>query len=535
MGGRAAPSRVLIADDNAIVRAMLFETLRSEADFDVVAVAEDAEQAVQLAHEHRPDVVLLDVTMPAGGGQHAAAAISSGLPEARLVALSAHEDQATVRSMLAAGVHAYAIKTSSTAELLSVLRWVVAQGPETAAPPQQPVEGRSPQPRVSLLVAHGDARLLHAMADALADDPQIELVGLAQTPAHAASLAARHQPLVALVDVELAFGGDTIATEVADASPGTCVVALSAKADRGEVLRMVRSGARGYVQSGGLEDLRAAVLGAARGHVALSHEAAEHIVDELVLRLEARDEDAALLTARRRIEQALDALRIAFQPICDLRTGRVVGFEALSRFDCAPLLGPDVWFAEAAAAGMCVEAELEAVRKGLARLPELPEDAWLSVNVSPIVAAEPLLLELVEPVCDRVVVEMTEHAPVEDYGELREALDRLRACGARLSVDDAGAGFASLRHILRLAPDFIKLDVSLCRGVGGDPAQRAMARALVGFAEETGSTVIAEGVESEADISALRDLAVPLGQGYELGRPGPPPRRERQAVRRKVR
>ncbi len=121
----------------------------------------------------------------------------------------------------------------------------------------------------------------------------------------------------------------------------------------------------------------------------------------------------------------------------------------------------------------------------------------------------------------RVVVEMTEHAPVHDYDALTAALDPMRERGVRVAVDDAGAGFASLRHILLLRPDYIKLDISLCRGVGEDDARRAMARALVGFASETGSTVIAEGLESPADVAALRLLDVPLGQGYELGRPAP--------------
>jgi EAL domain-containing protein (putative c-di-GMP-specific phosphodiesterase class I) len=154
---------------------------------------------------------------------------------------------------------------------------------------------------------------------------------------------------------------------------------------------------------------------------------------------------------------------------------------------------------------------------------DLPDDSFLSINVSPGVAASPELEEvLAGDRASRVVIEMTEHAPVRDYDGLTAQLGRLREHGVRVAVDDAGAGFASLRHIVLLEPDFIKLDMSLCRGIDQDPNRLAMARALVGFAAEMGRTVVAEGLESARDVEALLALDVPLGQGYALGRPKPP-------------
>jgi EAL domain-containing protein (putative c-di-GMP-specific phosphodiesterase class I) len=119
------------------------------------------------------------------------------------------------------------------------------------------------------------------------------------------------------------------------------------------------------------------------------------------------------------------------------------------------------------------------------------------------------------------VIELTEHAPASDYRSLREALDAFRRSGVRIAVDDAGAGFASLRHILELAPNIIKLDISIVRDIDTEVSHRALASALVGFAREMGTELIAEGVETAEEALALDALGIRLMQGYYLARPGP--------------
>jgi EAL domain-containing protein (putative c-di-GMP-specific phosphodiesterase class I) len=144
------------------------------------------------------------------------------------------------------------------------------------------------------------------------------------------------------------------------------------------------------------------------------------------------------------------------------------------------------------------------------------------LNFSPQTAVSDRLRDLLERADpSRIVVEVTEHAPVADYDELREALSGLRERGVRLAIDDAGAGFASLRHIIRLDPDLIKLDITLTREIETDPVRQALAVALVSFAEHIGATVVAEGVESELELEALRRAGVRHAQGFLLGRPGP--------------
>jgi EAL domain-containing protein (putative c-di-GMP-specific phosphodiesterase class I) len=148
----------------------------------------------------------------------------------------------------------------------------------------------------------------------------------------------------------------------------------------------------------------------------------------------------------------------------------------------------------------------------------------VAVNVSPAAVLDPRLeMVLASVPAHRVTLEVTEHARVDDYDALHQALTHLRREGMRLAVDDAGAGFASLQHILRLRPDVIKLDISLTRDIDTDPVRRSLATSLVRFGAEMGSTIVAEGIETAGELVALRDLGVPLGQGYHLRRPGPLP------------
>jgi EAL domain-containing protein (putative c-di-GMP-specific phosphodiesterase class I) len=213
-------------------------------------------------------------------------------------------------------------------------------------------------------------------------------------------------------------------------------------------------------------------------------------------------------------------LRMHFQPIVSLRDVHLLGVEALSRFEAEPPRTPDRWFAEAAAVGLGVELELAAVRAALAELPLLPDGSYLSINLSAEAVLAPQTVEVltsVEP--GRLVVELTEHAQVSDYALLEQRLAGLRSAGVRLAVDDAGAGFASLRHILRLRPDIIKIDLELTRGIDVDPARRALADALITFAGEIQATIVAEGVETEGELVVLQELGADAAQGYYLGRP----------------
>lgn len=225
-----------------------------------------------------------------------------------------------------------------------------------------------------------------------------------------------------------------------------------------------------------------------------------------------------------RIRRVLDndELAVVVQPIFRIADNRLLGFECLSRFSGPEHWTPDVWFTMAASVGLGTELEMRAVEKGLALLEMFPDDIYLTFNVSPDTVISGSLAEaLPAKHAGRVVVEITEHASVQDYGTLVAALNDMRERGVRLAVDDAGAGYASLRHILTLQPDIIKLDISLTRNIQDDLARHALAAALVHFGRETKSQILAEGVETAVELSVLGELGVETAQGYFLGRPMP--------------
>jgi PAS domain S-box-containing protein len=227
---------------------------------------------------------------------------------------------------------------------------------------------------------------------------------------------------------------------------------------------------------------------------------------------------------RSEIEQVLAdrAFSAVFQPIVDLRTGRTVGHEALTRFRDG--VAPDRRFADAAAVGLGLELELATLEMAIdAARGRLSPSRWLHLNVSPeLVLAKVKLDSLLAAALGRVVLEITEHAAVGDYRAFREAIAALGR-PVDLAVDDAGAGFASLRHILELKPTFVKLDVSLVRGIDTDPAKQALVAGMRHFARTTCRRLIAEGIETAAEADALRQLNIRLGQGFLLGRPAPLP------------
>jgi EAL domain-containing protein (putative c-di-GMP-specific phosphodiesterase class I)/DNA-binding response OmpR family regulator len=208
-----------------------------------------------------------------------------------------------------------------------------------------------------------------------------------------------------------------------------------------------------------------------------------------------------------------------FQPIVDIGSQEIVGYETLTRFHDG--IRPDLRFIEATLVGRGVDLEMATLRRALDAASDLPDDAFLSVNVSPaLVMEEGALQSLLRDSKREIVLELTEHERVDDYVELRRALDEIGP-EVKLSVDDAGSGFASLRHVLSLQPHFVKLDASLVHNIHMDPARQALVAGIEYFATETSARLIAEGIEQQDELDTLNRLDVELGQGYLLGRPSP--------------
>jgi EAL domain-containing protein (putative c-di-GMP-specific phosphodiesterase class I)/CheY-like chemotaxis protein len=365
-----------------------------------------------------------------------------------------------------------------------------------------------------------------ALIALISRENDLDVVAAAVDAEEAVDLAREHRPDVALIDYKMPGGGGPRAVrEIREVSPQTRVVALSAYDDRTSVINMIRAGAAGYIVKGAAADeILKMIHAAAKGQAALSAEVADEVVRELAEHLERADAQAAAQRHRAsRVRLAIEdpaTIGIAHQPIVHLGTRAVVGFEALARFRLEPVTTPDAWFADAAAAGLRPELEVAGLLRAIATVGEIPADTFLSVNISPDCLTTSRVLDVLQDVpLHRLVLELTEHARVDDYDRLSVVIEDLRDAGARIAIDDAGAGFASLRHVLRVSPDVLKVDGGLIAAIETTRGARALTRALVSFAREMEQIVIAEGVERAATVENLCALGVDYAQGYHFGRP----------------
>ncbi|CCQ13983.1 Phytochrome-like protein cph2 [Rhodococcus sp. AW25M09] len=224
---------------------------------------------------------------------------------------------------------------------------------------------------------------------------------------------------------------------------------------------------------------------------------------------------------------------IVFQPICETVTGSVVGFEALSRF---PFGGgsPLSWYRDAIDSGLGPRLERAAIDRALEAMHSLPADTFISLNASADTIRTTNLLDRLRPhLASRTFhLEITEHERVDDYLAVTRAIENLRTAGVQISIDDVGAGFAGLRHVIELRPDTLKVDYALVHGIDSDPLRRAAAAAIIGFARQIDATVIMEGVETEAELQVATELGAEMVQGFLTGRPKPAAEHAEQAVRR---
>src|SRR6266513_2965224 len=232
---------------------------------------------------------------------------------------------------------------------------------------------------------------------------------------------------------------------------------------------------------------------------------------------------------RARDREAVEAVveghefHLVYQPIVHLDSGEVAGVEALCRFDDGS--PTEHRFRTCEELGLAAPLDLAIIERALEDFHRLP-GGYLALNLSASTIGDrglQALLESTDVPHSRLVIEITEHARIPDYRQAASVIDALRAKGVRLAVDDAGAGWASFRHILSLRPDIIKMDRSLTRGVDVDPARRALAMALAIFAGEVGATVVAEGVETDGEVRALRLAGIHRAQGFVLALPQPLP------------
>jgi len=358
------------------------------------------------------------------------------------------------------------------------------------------------------------------------EDGDFDVVAVTTDAGSAVDAVSRLEPDVLLLDLRMPGGGLSAAQLVGSLAPDTRVLVFTADDEGSELLALLRSGVSGYLtKSATSEEVVAAVRAVAAGGRSFEPAMAAKAVGELTTRLHAeRGESLRTEQAQRRIERAIrsQAFTVVCQPVVDLLASRTCGVEALARFAGPPERPPDQWFGEAEEVDRRIDLEVATARMALALIGRLADHLWLSINLSPTAVLSGEVDRLFAGVdLSRVVVELTEHAEIEDYGFLNLTLDRWRQRGLRVAVDDAGGGYASFAHVVNARPDFIKLDRSLITGIDEDPRKLALVEAIGRFATDVGVHLIAEGIETEPQLEVLRHLGARFGQGYHLGRPAP--------------
>jgi len=349
------------------------------------------------------------------------------------------------------------------------------------------------------------------------------VVGTATDADGVVQLAHRLEPDVALLDLRMPGGGLEAARLIGSLSSTTKILIFSSAADESDLVPLLKAGIDGYVMKGcPPEQLVGAIHAALAGDSYLAPRVNRFAMSQLSNRILAEEQVAMRsLRVRQKVGAAISgsSFTVVFQPIVDVQSDTAVGAEALARFTERGR-SADQWFRDAETVGLVVPLELALARAALVEMPNLEPGLVMAINLSPTTILSGRLHEILTGVeVDRVIIELTERAPVDDYPALRMALSRWRERGLRLAVDDAGGGYSSFAHIIELAPELIKLDASLVHELHTSTHRQALVRAVISFANEMGVKVVAEGVETEAELVELRRLGTHLAQGFHLGRP----------------
>ncbi len=540
--------RIYIADDEPANVDLLVAVLE-RAGFTSIATFSDGQALLDAVAEQEPDLILLDLRMPILDGLAVLHSLASGPTADRylpVLVLTADATRASRDQALGNGAHDYLTKPFDPAEVLLRVRNLletrrlhqelrnrnvdltgqIERTTRTLADREQ--EWAQQAAALSHLEAHGSAE---ETAQAICDELS-GMAGLTRVMVVALDAAGQAIPLArdAAVDVRI---------RVNSPLPSELMVGWAERVGNGPWVGPY-PGALGLPLLRAPGDLPTAMAiiplrtsTALLGAIVICTETVDGITF-LAGRLPVLESFGAVASAllapgivsrqqrgevRRELETVLadEAFVPVFQPVVDLATGATVGYEALTRFHDGTR--PDRRFADADAVGLGLELEQACLTAAMTAAPRLPGNGWLSLNVSPALLLERARLRgCLDGQARFAVLEVTEHVAIENYSAIRDAVSSIGA-NVRIAVDDAGAGFASFRHILELRPDYVKLDIGLVRDIDTDDVRQALVAGIVYFAKKSGCRLIAEGIETEGERDQLRSLGVDLGQGYLLGRP----------------
>jgi len=518
------PPVILVADDEADMRSLIERALARNGMRVVLAV--DGREVLDLLTRHKVDLVLLDLSMPVLGGLETLRRIRADARyrTLRVIVVTGSDTESALVRGLEGGADDWLAKPFSLnelharigAQLRSRSVWTdeLERGRDVRRRLAIALDGL---PRTEPLVVLA-RRLLEQITPILAVDGAAVLhfaAGSVRTVASTGDLARSFR----LVRPLARERGRAIATR---AETGAWIERI--EADAGPETHSLEVAFVPFRLGPTPKPLGCLVFGVRIGRSAEPFgQRLPDLVDAtdfIVAVLKPAVEEAELTSiARTRLQRVIDRheYEIHFQPISRLDDGVVVAVEALTRFHSAML--PDLQFAEAASLGLGAALERATLTAAVAAAAGLPPTLALSVNVSSdLLVQEPSLPEIIGTARRPVIIEITEHDRIDDYDAVKAGIERLGS-NVELAVDDAGSGYASLRHILTLQPAYVKLDIEWIREIDRDPVRRALVSGLTYFASETGCDLIAEGIETQAELEVLRDLGIRLGQGFLLGRP----------------
>ncbi len=524
--GATTQDTILVVDDEPAVRSLFSRVLR-DAGFATLE-ASDGLEAVEILERAPVDLVLLDSTMPRLDGIGAIRRIRlrpemQTLPIILVTAKAELEDR--VRG-LAEGADDYLAKPVALDELEARVRAQLrSHAAWTEAIDREVAQRRAMTAALRRVPTEGSAEhVARALVEELLPVLDIDALALISVLANgsvvplatAGDWSPRFRPAIAVEPSVAQRLLDETAKGPWVVDPNLATGAI--QSDGGIVTALRLDGPSG-------------TFGLLATRLAARRDGAREIARRLPLLVELADLVGAVLGPvmegegdglQERI--ALDALISEraftpfFQPVVSLAERDIVGYEALTRFhDGTP---PDRRFAAALRLGRGRDLERATLSAAVEAARGLADGRLLALNVSPDFVLAGDLPAILADAGREVVLEITEHAPIDDYPALLTALARIQP-PVQVAVDDAGSGYASLRHILSLHPAYVKLDLDWVRHIEVDPARQALVAGLAHFANEIGCRLIGEGIETEAEREALLRLGVPLGQGYLLGRPAP--------------
>jgi EAL domain-containing protein (putative c-di-GMP-specific phosphodiesterase class I)/CheY-like chemotaxis protein len=376
--------------------------------------------------------------------------------------------------------------------------------------------------RIRVVVADDEETVVDVLRTLIGSDPSLHFVGAAHNAEDAIEMAVRERPDVVLLDVRMPGGGGLrAAREISKRCAPTKVVALSAHEDSDTVIGMISAGASAYVPKGDSTDK---ILRTIHRTIDANYASADQPPQLMLI--------SPLLPRRTQQSTAVakaildGAITVEFEPIEDLATGRVVGFDARPRIATLPHRSYDNWLADAEAADLLLDIEMAAFRASLLALAAIPDDLFLEFEVTPSTLTEGRFRRAIRrQIGSRIVLGLSPLAPV-DASVLGAAgptgiLATLRGRGVRLAARDVGPGFAGLRHLTLLSPELARLDETLVRSLGQSFSTHSIVAALVACTSDVGARLIAPGVDSEEQLQELRNLGVDLVQGPIVGEPIP--------------